>query len=539
MRKPLSSDNQHTGKRPTSPVAEETMSTSASSNAKQAFLTAKPATKKEVFPENDDASDHITVVNVSSSLQYQPDKDSLSPQRPPPASLLQLPAKLRTQLMAAMVVMVVEALAATLPLPFVGLFVAYLSKVELDDAGYISGYLVAAYFLGQVLSGPVWGRLSDTWGRRSVLLIGLAISSGLAFAFGFSTSVRVAIFIRFLQGIGNGNIVVAKTIVSDVTDEWSESVGFASLSLFWSLGAILGSVVGGLMYDPATQDILGSVVSWGPFWTTFPALLPCAAVAVCSLFAMVWVFLFLKETAPQSPTNSATPVLSLEAILPAGLAPTSTKAHGELYTIYDAFRSKETRNAVIIYMSLSASENGTMEILPLWAIAPRSVGGLNFTSSTLGTLLMCSSIFCISGNIMYGRVASYLKSYRMFWDISVSLWVATLLIQPLASRIEDPSRVMVFTTAISSLREVGISWCFSMSYANIARCAPKDHVGALNGIAQSAGSLSRMIFLVLLPPVFAYSLDSAIFNHHLAFVMCAAPLVLTAVLSRKMQFFSS
>lgn len=485
------------------------------------------------------------VSSSSSSSSFEP------PQRPPPASVFHLPGPLRTQLLATMVVIVVEALAATFPLPFVGLFVAYLGKMEVDDAGYISGYLVAAYFLGQVISGPVWGRLSDVVGRRVVLLVGLVISSSLSFVFGFSTTIPSAVFVRFLQGIGNGNIVIAKTIVADVTDEWSESVGFAAISLFWSLGSILGPVIGGLLYDPATQDVLTTVtLQWGPFWSAYPALLPCATVSVCSLVAMVCVFCFLKESAPhQQLSGKVSSVLSIETILPSACQQQSQSSEGGAdgsashttpsFTFSEAFRSKETRHAVIIYMSLSAAENGTMEILPLWAIAPRSVGGLNFSSSTLGTLLMFSSIFCIGGNVMYSRVGAYFKSFRTFWDLSTALWVVTLIIQPLASRIDSSSTIMLYTTALSSVREVAISWAFSMSYASIARCAPRDHVGALNGIAQSSGSLSRMVFLVLLPPVFAYSLDSSIFNHHLAFALCALPLVLTMFLSRRSQFFSN
>ncbi|CUG88972.1 MFS transporter, putative [Bodo saltans] len=456
-----------------------------------------------------------------------------------------------------MMVIVVEAVAATFPLPLVGLFVAYMGKMEVDDAGYISGYLVAAYFLGQVISGPIWGRLSDIIGRRAVLLAGLLISAQLSLVFGFSTTIPAAITVRFLQGLGNGNIVIAKTIVADVTDEWSESVGFAAISLFWSLGSILGPVIGGLLYDPATQDMIGSWWAWGPFWTTYPALLPCATASLCSVVAMVCIFFFLKETAPQ-PKGGASKSMSPDTRLGACIALCCKKSraattteerekyeHNSInlasatFTFSDAFRSKETRYAVMIYMALSAAENGTMEILPLWAIAPRSVGGLNFSSSTLGTLLMFSSVFCIGGNIMYGRVNAYLRSFRTFWDMSTMLWIVTLIIQPLASRIGSASSIMFYTTALSSVREVGISWAFSMSYASIARCAPKDHVGALNGIAQSSGSLSRMIFLVLLPPVFAYSLDSSIFNHHLAFVLCALPLALTLVLSRKLQFFNN
>ncbi|CUG88971.1 transmembrane protein, putative [Bodo saltans] len=129
-----------------------------------------------------------TLSSSSASSSFAASDSSPSTPRPPPASVFHLPATLRTQILATMMVIVVEAVAATFPLPLVGLFVAYMGKMEVDDAGYISGYLVAAYFLGQVISGPICGRLSDIIGRRAVLLAGLLISAQLSLVFGFSTT---------------------------------------------------------------------------------------------------------------------------------------------------------------------------------------------------------------------------------------------------------------------------------------------------------------------------------------------------------------
>ena len=79
------------------------------------------------------------------------------------------------------------------------------------NAGYI--WAGAAYILADAASTPVWGKISDIWGRKPVLLIAIAVffvGSALS-----ATAVKMAMLIagRTVQGLGGGGLVNLSNIV--------------------------------------------------------------------------------------------------------------------------------------------------------------------------------------------------------------------------------------------------------------------------------------------------------------------------------------
>jgi len=75
--------------------------------------------------------------------------------------------------------------------------------------------MISCFFLAQLLTAPLWGRLSDRYGRRPALLAGL-ISSAVAFAlFGLANSIWLLFLFRMVQGAGGGTTGVVQAYVSD------------------------------------------------------------------------------------------------------------------------------------------------------------------------------------------------------------------------------------------------------------------------------------------------------------------------------------
>jgi fucose permease len=113
-----------------------------------------------------------------------------------------------------------------------------------SDAGYT--WIGSAYLLANAASTPSWGKLSDIWGRKSILLIAMAIfflGSVLA-----ATSVNIGMLIvaRALQGIGGGGIVVLVNIcVSDLFSPRTRGKYLGIIGLVWSLASGLGPLLGG------------------------------------------------------------------------------------------------------------------------------------------------------------------------------------------------------------------------------------------------------------------------------------------------------
>ena len=84
------------------------------------------------------------------------------------------------------------------------------------SVGDKAGYLGSAYFVGSFIGSLLWGWMSDKIGRRSVLLMGMLGTLGTELLFGFSQNFAWAIAARFLWGLLNGNLGVAKTYISEV-----------------------------------------------------------------------------------------------------------------------------------------------------------------------------------------------------------------------------------------------------------------------------------------------------------------------------------
>ena len=85
-------------------------------------------------------------------------------------------------------------------------------------SGKKAGYLAGAFYVGTFVSNPLWGWLSDTWGRRPVLLLGVCGCISAEILFGFSQNFGWAMGARTLWGILNGNMFrTTKVYVTEVS----------------------------------------------------------------------------------------------------------------------------------------------------------------------------------------------------------------------------------------------------------------------------------------------------------------------------------
>ncbi len=94
----------------------------------------------------------------------------------------------------------------------------------------VVGVLVSAFSLAQLAFAPIWGRFSDRYGRRPVILIGLAITAVAYVVFGLADTILVLLVSRVIQGMGGGTIGVVQAYVADVSppEERTKSLGWLS-----------------------------------------------------------------------------------------------------------------------------------------------------------------------------------------------------------------------------------------------------------------------------------------------------------------------
>ncbi len=171
------------------------------------------------------------------------------------------------------------------------------------------GLLIASNALAQLVASPTIGRLSDRYGRRtmliwsivgtlvSFLLLGLveplgAVLDGLTGgALGLGTAALVMLFAsRILDGLTGGNIALARAYITDVTDEQSRAKGLGMIGAAFGLGFIVGPALGGLLsnWAPATSLFAGAGLS--------RYAVPAFVAVVLAALNLVGVLLWLPES---------------------------------------------------------------------------------------------------------------------------------------------------------------------------------------------------------------------------------------------------
>jgi MFS family permease len=88
--------------------------------------------------------------------------------------------------------------------------------VSKPDIAFWAGFTSAVFSISQCLTAVSWGRLSDRYGRKPIILIGLLNTMITSLMWGFSTSLPVAVAVRFFLGATNGNVGIIRTMVAEM-----------------------------------------------------------------------------------------------------------------------------------------------------------------------------------------------------------------------------------------------------------------------------------------------------------------------------------
>jgi DHA1 family tetracycline resistance protein-like MFS transporter len=145
-----------------------------------------------------------------------------------------------------MLAALIDMLAIGLIIPVLPGLVGSFTDAQKDQAIWY-GVVTFTFSIANFFGSPVLGALSDSFGRRPVLLIGFC---GLAlnfFATGLATSLWMLIAARLVGGAMQSNLTVANAYVADITPPEGRAKRFGMLGSMFGLGFILGPVMGGLL----------------------------------------------------------------------------------------------------------------------------------------------------------------------------------------------------------------------------------------------------------------------------------------------------
>jgi len=146
---------------------------------------------------------------------------------------------------------VISIMSFSFGLPFIPFYIQQLGVTSPGDVKLWSGILNAAPAVTMAFMAPVWGIISDKYGRKLMLIRAMLCASFIIGGMGMVANVNQLLIFRLLQGIFTGTITAATILIAANTpkNRLSYALGFLSSSAF--IGQSIGPVIGGFVAEAA------------------------------------------------------------------------------------------------------------------------------------------------------------------------------------------------------------------------------------------------------------------------------------------------
>lgn len=350
------------------------------------------------------------------------------------------------------------------------------------------GALVAAFSVAQLLSAPAWGWMSDRYGRRPAILVGLLVSAAAYVIFAFAGTLWLLFLSRIIQGLGGGTIGVVQAYVADISapEERAKSLGW--LSAVTSLGAVIGPAIGSILVKTGGR--------------TAPGLGSATLCVLVSIFALK----FLRES--RSDTQQ------FEALHSPG-----SRGAGAIRNVI-VHPNEPASRLIWIYAIAIGAFYGTTPLLPL-ILADR----LGVTAQNVGYFVMyLGGMGVIVRTVILGRALEWLGEARLARVGLVSLAAGLAMV----ARIDSYPTMLISLT----LMPVGTAFIFPCITAMLSRVVPNKQRGLYMGVQHTFGGVSRVAF----PLIVGYGMD--ILGKGAPFVFAGFMTLATLLLTMSMEKYS-
>lgn len=375
------------------------------------------------------------------------------------------------------IIAIVNALGYGIIIP---LQYAYVERFGINT--FWVGVLFAAYSLASFISTPIIGRLSDRFGRKSMLaysVLGTAVSF---FLMAIAHNAAMVFIARILDGISGGNISVAQAVISDVTEPKERAKWFGILGASFGFGFVFGPAMGGLL----------STISYeAPFYF---------AAAVSMICALLVIFL-LHETLDRSQLKhqAVAKLFDFGHLIKALFEPFVGLVLIANFITYFAFS--------IFILGYQAFTNDVLKLNP-------------------SNIALLFTIFGIVGLIMQGFGVGALA--KRFGEIKLLIF-GTILTAISFVFMGTATTLSYFMVTAVSLA-IGNSFLAPLLTSLLSKHAKKEDQGGILGVNQAYASLSNVIGPIIGGVLATISVRYAFFGAGISMVMM---LIITFIIANE------
>ncbi len=316
---------------------------------------------------------------------------------------------------------------------------------SLGASAFVVALTMAVYSLGQFLFAPFWGRLSDRYGRRPIILVGLLGTSISFVLFGLATSLTLLFISRILGGILTAaTLPTSQAYVADISSEKERAKKFGMLGAAFGLGFIFGPAIGGLL------SVYGYAV---------PAFFAAALAFLNFLGAYFWL--------PESFTPTSSEIKSYHLIDFKGMWKSITHEHIGSLVIIGALIALGFSQLQGMYALFAEQRFG---------LGPASVGIILFVVGVVSVVVQ---------GFVVGKVVA--------WIGEIKTVILGTLILGISYTMIGLSQTTLFLSIFTGINAAGFALSGPSLNALISERAHKDEQGTMLGLAQSWAALSRVL----------------------------------------------
>jgi EmrB/QacA subfamily drug resistance transporter len=376
----------------------------------------------------------------------------------------------------------------------------------LGDAEYLP-WIVTAYLLTATAMAPLYGKLSDIYGRRPIVFAGILIFLAGSVLSAVAPNMLVLILGRAVQGVGGGGLfALAQTIIGDLVPP-RERARYASwISATWATASIAGPLLGGAFAEHLHWSLI--------FWINMPlgavamaiisaplkklpvharnhridglgALLLIAATALL-LLALNWGGSAYAWTSPQ-----VLGILGCSALLWAGFAARLLQAVEPLISL-EVLSNRIVLAGTISMFLLQAASIGLSVYLPVYL---QSYVGLSASQS--GMSLLGLLLGTVAGASTSGRLIPRFTHYKRLAVGGAAFAAICLAVLSLVAGSASLWTIELLAVLIG----IGSGTGFPVSTVSVQNAVDRTHLGVATGVLTFLRSLGGALGVAILGAV--------------------------------------